>query len=59
LKNDRYNHSGYARFEGFYDLRDRAAYVHVTGAMPTHLRTYMSELLNKISRSRVLGRQLD
>jgi hypothetical protein len=34
----------------FTDLRDRAAYVHVTGAMPTHLRTYMSELLNKISR---------
>jgi hypothetical protein len=34
----------------FNDLRDRAAYVHVTGAMPTHLRTYMTELLNKISR---------
>jgi hypothetical protein len=34
----------------FYDLRDRAAYVHVTGAMPTHLRSYMVELLNKISR---------
>jgi hypothetical protein len=34
----------------FYDLRDRAAYVHVTGAMPTHLRSYMTELLNKISR---------
>jgi hypothetical protein len=34
----------------FYDLRDRAAYVHVTGAMPTHLRSYMVQLLNKISR---------
>lgn len=34
----------------FYDLRDRAAYVHVTGAMPTHLRSYMTDLLNKISR---------
>jgi hypothetical protein len=33
----------------FSDLRDRAAYVHVTGAMPTHLRSYMTELLNKIS----------
>ena len=34
----------------YYDLRDRAAYVHVTGAMPTHLRSYMTDLLNKISR---------
>ena len=34
----------------FYDLRDRAAYIHVTGAMPTHLRSYMTDLLNKISR---------
>lgn len=34
----------------FHDLRDRAAYVHVTGAMPTHLRTYMTSLLAKISR---------
>jgi hypothetical protein len=34
----------------FHDLRDRAAYVHVTGAMPTHLRSYMTDLLNKISR---------
>ena len=33
----------------FYDLRDRAAYVHVTGAMPTHLRSYMTTLLNKVA----------
>ena len=33
----------------FYDLRDRAAYVHVTGAMPTHLRSYMTGLLSKIA----------
>lgn len=34
----------------FDDLRDRAAYVHVTGVMPTHLREYMTDLLTKISR---------
>lgn len=33
----------------FYDLRDRAAYVHITGAMPTHLRSYMTSLLSKIA----------
>lgn len=36
--------------EEFSDLRDRAAYVYATGALPTHLRTYMTSLLNKITR---------
>jgi hypothetical protein len=34
----------------FADLRDRAAYVHATGTMPTHLRTHMTNLLAKITR---------
>jgi hypothetical protein len=32
------------------DLRDRAAYVYATGTLPTHLRTYMTSLLSKITR---------
>lgn len=34
----------------FEDLRDRAAYVYVTGSYPTHLRTYMTAMLRKITR---------
>jgi hypothetical protein len=34
----------------FEDLRDRAAYVYVTGSFPTHLRTYMTALLRKLTR---------
>lgn len=34
----------------FNDLRDRAAYVYATGTFPTHLRTYMTALLSKITR---------
>jgi hypothetical protein len=34
----------------YEDLRDRAAYVYVTGSYPTHLRTYMVSLLRKITR---------
>jgi hypothetical protein len=34
----------------FDDLRDRAAYVYVTGSYPTHLRSYMTSLLAKITR---------
>ncbi|QSY98640.1 hypothetical protein J2J97_31720 (plasmid) [Rhizobium bangladeshense] len=29
----------------YQDLRDRAAYVYVTGTFPTHLRSYMMSLL--------------
>jgi hypothetical protein len=34
----------------FKDLRDRAAYVYATGSFPTHLRTLMTSLLQKLSR---------
>lgn len=34
----------------FQDLRDRAAYVYVTGSIPTHLRTLMNSLLRKLTR---------
>lgn len=34
----------------FMDLRDRAAYVYVTGTFPTHLRTMMTSLLRKVTR---------
>lgn len=34
----------------YQDLRDRAAYVYVTGSFPTHLRTLMTGLLRKITR---------
>lgn len=34
----------------FKDLRDRAAYVYATGTFPTHLRTLMTSLLQKVSR---------
>lgn len=33
----------------FQDLRDRAAYVYVTGSLPTHLRTLMNSLLRKVT----------
>lgn len=29
----------------FSDLRDRMAYVYITGAFPTHLRSYFTNLL--------------
>ena len=32
------------------DLRDRAAFVHVTGAFPSHLRAYMNSLLRAVTR---------
>jgi hypothetical protein len=34
----------------FVDLRDRAAYVYATGSFPTHLRSPMMALLNKVAR---------
>lgn len=34
----------------FRELRDRAAFVRVTGGFPTHLQTHMNALLNKITR---------
>lgn len=34
----------------YQDLRDRAAYVYVTGSIPTHLRALMNSLLRKITR---------
>lgn len=33
----------------YRDLRDRAAYVHLTGTIPSHLRTFMVQLLRKIA----------
>jgi hypothetical protein len=33
------------------DLRDRAAYVYATGTLPTHLRSYMTGILSKITRT--------
>lgn len=34
----------------FEDLRDRAAYVYVTGTFPTHLRKYFTAILQGITR---------
>jgi hypothetical protein len=34
----------------YQDLRDRAAYVLVTGSYPTHLRNLMNSLLRKLTR---------
>jgi hypothetical protein len=39
----------HAEDKEYTDLRDRAAYVHATGSFPTHLRTYMTALLRKVS----------
>jgi hypothetical protein len=35
--------------KAYYDLRDRASYVYVTGCFPTHLRAEANELLRLIS----------
>ena len=37
------------RSKAYKDLRDRAAYLHVTGAFPTHLRTFFTRALARIS----------
>lgn len=34
----------------FSDLRDRMVYVYITGAFPTHLRSYFTNLLRKAAR---------
>lgn len=34
----------------YQDLRDRAAYVYITGSIPTHLRTLMNSLLRKLTQ---------
>jgi hypothetical protein len=33
----------------YVDLRDRAAFVHITGTLPTHLRTHMTSLLRSMT----------
>lgn len=35
--------------KAYHDLRDRAAYVYVTGTYPTHLRRYFTSLLRAIT----------
>jgi hypothetical protein len=37
--------------KAFADFRDRAAYVYVMGAYPTHIRTYFTTLLSVVSHS--------
>jgi len=34
----------------YQDLRDRAAYVYVTGSLPSHLRTLMTSLLCRLTK---------
>lgn len=34
----------------YHDLRDRAAYMYVTGSFPSHLRTFFTRVLSMISR---------
>lgn len=39
----------HTRSKGYKDLRDRAAYMHVTAAFPTHLRSFFTRALVRIS----------
>jgi hypothetical protein len=38
------------RSKDYKDLRDRAAYVYITGSFPTHLRTLMTSLLRAVTK---------
>lgn len=36
--------------KAFKDLRDRAAYMHITGTHPSHLRTFFTQALSLVSK---------